>query len=123
MADEPKIENARIRHTTLGYEDHGIFTCMLHLDYGGAGQGAGGYALDTPVHDETGRFICRQGTAFGMRMIARILKVVGVQAWEDLPGKYVRVRHDLGKVHAIGNLLVDEWLDFAAFAKEQRDAQ
>ena len=101
---ERQIVNARIRSTHLGYEDHGIFTFLLDLDYGGAGQGFGTYALDE--HDGKRRV----GTASGMGIIIEILKVVGVEKWEDLPGKYVRADAEHIKVHGIGNVLEDKWL-------------
>lgn len=37
---------ATIGFTRLGREDHGIFTFMIDLDYGGSGQGAGNYSLN-----------------------------------------------------------------------------
>ena len=43
MKPQGEIRNAVIQSTMLGYEDHGILTCFLHLDYSGAGQGFGGY--------------------------------------------------------------------------------
>ena len=63
-----EIVNARIRSTTLGVEDHGIFTAWLNLDYGGSGQGFGGWALDgKPVkRDAHSR---RPGTAYGCEFI------------------------------------------------------
>jgi len=112
-----QIVNAKIERTTLGYEDHDILTFYLNLDYGGAGQGFGGFALDEPIHD-AGRFVGRIGTAFGMEAIHRVLDVVGVRRWEDLPGKYVRADQEHSKVHRIGNILTDDWLDLEALAKE-----
>jgi hypothetical protein len=120
----PAIEtkNARIQSTMLGIEDHGIMSFSLYLDYGSSGQGAGGYCLDTPVKDSNGRFIKRVGTAAGTTIIMEILRVVGVDKWEDLPNKHIRVRADHCKVHAIGHLLKDEWLDFGAFFEQQTTA-
>jgi len=113
MSTEVMEGNARIRSTMLGVEDHGVFTFMLDLDFGGSGQGAGGYVLDE-YKKELKR---RVGCAEGMELIARVLWVVGVEKWEALPGKYVRVRHDWSKVHAIGNVIEDKWLDFEEFWK------
>lgn len=112
-----ETKNALITGTMLGIEDHGIMSFMLYLSYGGCGQGAGGYALDTPVK-ENGKFLCRIGTAEGLSMIMRILEVVGVGKWEDLKGKHIRVKADLSAVHAIGNILKDDWLDFTSFFTE-----
>jgi len=116
---ELKIQNAKITSTMLGVEDHGIFTCMLYLDYGGAGQGAGGYAMDTPknIGDKT----VRVGTIFGMQLIIEVLRVVGVSKWEDLPGKHVRASASYDKVVAIGNVLRDDWLNFSDLAARYKD--
>lgn len=117
-----KIEtkNAKIESTMLGVEDHGIMSFMLMLDYGGGSiQGAGGYALDTPLKDNNGKFIKRVGGAPGMTLIMRILEVVGVDKWEDLKGEHIRVKAEFTSIHAIGNLLKDDWLDFKEFFKDQ----
>ena len=82
---------ARIECTSLGYEDHGVFLWWLHVDYTGSGQGIGGYVLDEPIKDDTGKFFKRCGTAYGMDVIIRVLKVVGVVEWEDLKGCRVYV--------------------------------
>ena len=108
-----EIKNAKIESTTLGYEDHGIFTFMLHLDYGHSGQGFGGYALDEPKPPLDRLRVDRQGTAMGMQVIIEILNTVGVQNWEDLPGQYIRVEADHTKVIRIGHLLEDKWFDMA----------
>ena len=112
-----ETKNAVIQSTQLGKEDHGIMSFMLTLDYGGSGQGAGGYALDTPIK-KGGKFVKRIGSAAGMSLIMAVLQVVGVENWEDLPGKNIRVRSEHAKVHAIGHFLNDEWLDFKMFWDE-----
>ena len=89
----------------LGYEDHGILTCMLMLDYGGTMQGFGGYAFDQWDGKR------RVGGAFGTEFIARIMNVVGVDEWESLPGKYVRAVADHSKVYRIGHITEDKWMD------------
>ena len=43
-----EMELATIGFTKLGRGVHGFFTFVLDLDYGGSGQGAGGYALNDP---------------------------------------------------------------------------
>ncbi len=116
-----ELKNALIEDTMLGYEDHGIMTCFLYLDYGDSGaQGAGGYCLDTPKKEKDGKF-SRKGVALGMDLIMRILNIVGVSKWEDLKGKHIRVKASLSGVQAIGNFLKDDWLDFKEFYKEIDD--
>jgi hypothetical protein len=89
-----QIELGKIEDTFLGYEDHDIFTFWLYLDFGGSVQGFGGYGLDTPKHDENKKFIGRFGTATGMGVIISILKAVGVNKWEDLPGKVIWIKRE-----------------------------
>lgn len=100
-------KNAKITGTMLGIEDHGILSAMLYLDYGGAGQGFGGYAMDT--WDEG--FRRRVGAAFGAEFILRVLHTVGVERWEHLKGQHVRVRADHSKVYAIGHIIEDRWFN------------
>lgn len=111
MQEGLKERNALIKSTFLG---GGIFTFWLNLDYGGAGQGAGGYGLDTSVDGE------RVGTASGLTLIMEILKTLRVESWEELPGTFIRVRHNDNRIHAIGHILENRWLDFSEFWKEQR---
>lgn len=121
--NEVEIKNARITSTMLGYEDHGILTCMLMLDYGDCGaQGFGGWALDKYVK----QIDARVGTEYGMQFIVEILKTVGVEKWEDLIGKHIRVKAEHFKVHAIGNLLRDTWFspeEFSAKCREKETAR
>lgn len=94
-------EIAKIKKTFLGYEDHGVLTAFLHVDYGGAQQAIGGYQLDCPS---------------GAVWIARVLKACGVASWEQLPGRTIYVRRDTnGRVLGIGPLPTEpgEVFDFA----------
>lgn len=105
------LQNASIKSTKLGFEDHGIMTLWLNIEYGGGcGQGAGGYALDEPV-TVIGK-IDRVGSAKGMDLIMKILKIVGAKSWEDLPGKYIRVYSNHNGIGAIFNILDDRGLWF-----------
>ena len=120
MEEVREIRNATITSTFLGVEDHGFFTFFINLDYGGAGQGFGGYGMDEPVNDAAGKFLGRRGHAFGAESIMRVLKVLGVEKWESLPGTSVRADASWGKVHRIGHYLKDEWVDLDAIAAEMR---
>lgn len=91
-----ETRNAKITGTFLGFEDHGCFTAFVNLDYGGSGQGFGGYFLNGPV--------C-------WRWIAGVLETVGVSSWEELKGKHCRADFETAKVHRIGHLLEDRWFD------------
>ena len=115
-----ETKNAKITGTMLGIEDHGIMTFMLHLKYGGSSsQGAGGYGLD----EYRKTLDKRVGTAFGMELVKAILETVGVNTWEELPGKMIRVKADHQKVHAIAHVLDDNWLDFAEFYEANKEKE
>ena len=118
MNAQTEIQNAKITSTMLGVEDHGILSAWLNLDYGGSGQGFGGYALD--VWDESRQK--RIGQAYGAEFIRRILEVLEVTKWEKLPGTPCRVRASHSKVEAIGHYLKDQWFDPAALANEDLTA-
>lgn len=84
MSDNPKgkIRNAKIESTKLGFDRGAIMSCWLHLDYGGGGQGFGGYVLWNSYHDD-------YETKWGAEYIESVLKTVGVESWEELPGKHI----------------------------------
>ena len=78
---------ARIERTMLGVEDHGIFTSMLYVTYGGqARQGVGGFAIKTVA----GPFI------------QRTLEACGVESWEQLVGRTIHVLLDEKTRLAVG---------------------
>jgi hypothetical protein len=102
------IKNAIIEGTTLGVEDHGIFTAMISLDYGDSGhQGFGGYAFDEWQEEKKKRV----GVGFGIDFIRSVLETLEVETWEDLIGTHCRVDSEHCKVHKIGHILKDKWFD------------
>lgn len=108
------IKNARITSTMLGREDHGILTFMIYIKFdSGMHCGVGGYVLDE--YDPVNKV--RIFKPKSMEVISKILDVVGVNSWEELPGKYIRFE-DNGwgsMVTKIGNIMEDKWLDFKEF--------
>ena len=110
------IRNARITSTMLGREDHGIMTFMIYIDAGNFSCGVGGFRLDEFNMDSKTRVF----RAKSMEAVSEILKVVGVDKWEDLPGKYIRFE-DNGwgsTVTKIGNIIDDKWFDMKNFFAE-----
>ena len=78
------IKNARIKSTMLGREDRGIMTFMIFIEFDTCvACGVGGYALDR--YDKESK--TRVFRAESMEAISKLLEVVGVDKWEDLPGK------------------------------------
>lgn len=116
-SDLLETRNARITSTTLGNHDRGFFTFSLGLDYGDTRQTCGGLVLDSWDKANSKR----TGWKFGIDLIARILEVVGVDNWEDLKGKHIRVKCTWSSVDAIGNLLKDDWLNFSEFAEARKE--
>ena len=55
-----------------------------------------------------------------MELIRQIIELVGVEKWEDLPGKHIRVRADNSQVYEIGHYLNDRWLNFTTFFKDTK---
>lgn len=108
--DNNNICNAKITGTHLGYEDHGILTCTLSLDYGGSGQVFGGYSLDAPVKVK-GKFSHREATQYGMAFIKGILDALCVDSWEKLEGTHIRVMQTHSKVIKIGHIVQNRWFD------------
>lgn len=107
------IKNARITSTMLGREDHGIMTFMIYIDAGDFSCGVGGFCLDE-FNTTTQARVFR---AESMEAISKILDVVGVDKWEDLPGKHIRFE-DAGwgsTVTKIGNIITDKWFDMKNF--------
>lgn len=107
------IKNARITSTMLGREDHGIMTFMIYIDVGNFSCGVGGFCLDEFDPAKQARVF----RAKSMEAISKVLEVVGVDKWEDLPGKYIRFE-DNGwgsAVYRIGNIIDDKWLDMREF--------
>lgn len=87
-----EIENAKINSTFIGFEDHGVFAVNVDMSGESWGQGTGCYSLTDP------------------QWIANLLRVIKVNSWEDLPGKFVRVRRSNGyDIDAIGHLIEDRW--------------
>jgi hypothetical protein len=105
-----RIENARITSTSLGYEDHGIMTAFVYLEGDGWGVGFGGYALDGYDKDARQRWAAN---GFGLEFIRAVMRVAGVEQWEKLPGKVVRVDTEGagGRALRLGHFLKDDWFD------------
>ena len=108
-----EIKNARITRTMLGREDHGIMTFSIFIHTDMYDCGVGGYAIDGYDRDTKSR----KFTASGLEAISKILEVVGVDTWEQLPGKYIRIKDNgWGKpVDEIGNLIEDKWFNLREF--------
>ena len=98
--------NAVIERATITDDDHGLLTAYLHLDYGGCGQGFGGWSLYLPK-----AFRHHGGPNYAGHFIWRCMEIAGVHEWSDLAGKTIRVRQEHSKVHAIGHIVKNDWFN------------
>jgi len=108
-----EIKNAVIESAEITTADRGILDCWLSLDFGGAGQGFGGYALYLPRS-----FSHHQILSVAGHHLFRIMEIAGVEKWSQLKGRTIRVEGSWSKIHRIGHIVKDDWYcpmdDFAA---------
>ena len=116
-----EIKNAKIIDAKLFIEEHDILTFMIHIDAGMFSCGIGGYALDqlSWAGEKYKSEQVRKANPAGLECMRKIMEVVGVTRWEDLPGKHIRYE-DNGwgsTVDKIGNITEDKWIDIREFFK------
>jgi hypothetical protein len=115
-----EIKNAKIKSTSIEIEDHGFLTAWLHLDYGGSGQGFGGYALGRSTKKEIAEPRKDNSGIFAAAFLREIMETVGVYKWDELVGKTIRVKYlnFHSPIIAIGNIIEDRWFDPKALANQ-----
>ena len=101
-----ETNNAIITHAVITCEDHGLLSAWLTLDYGGSGQGFGGYALYLPKSFAHHTLLSSAG-----HFIYRVMEIAEVTEWNKLIGKTIRVKAEEHKVQAIGHIIKDDWFD------------
>ena len=108
-----RIENAKIEDVNLSMADHGCMTLSMTLIANGWGCVYGGYVLGYGYLGSN-HF---EGTAKGLESIMRIMDVVGVECFNDLKGKYVRVATKGwgNNVYILGNVIEEKWFDQKSF--------
>ena len=103
---------AKIKDTQLGFEDHGIFTATLYLDYGGSSQGAGLRMLSYSPPPEREPI----GSSKGIDHLMGILSACGVDSWEKLKGRTIYAFFDNDNynepVKGLGPLPTEKGKDF-----------
>ena len=116
-----RIENALITNVDRSMADHGCFTLAMTLEGGGWGVVYGGYCLGKGYLGADDDFF--DGNAAGMEYLMRIMDTVGVEKFQDLRGKYVRValKGWGDSVKIIGNIIKDKWFDAETFFVDKKE--
>ena len=111
-----EIINAKITNVSLTMRDHGVLTFFLTVEGSGWGCNVGGYVIGKGYLGAD----TFEGSAKGIEAMMRIMDTVGVDRWEDLAGKYVRIESEGwgGIIHKIGNVIKDKWFDMKEFFSE-----
>lgn len=99
-----EIKNAVIESVTFDTE-RGL-SMWVHLDYGGSGQGFGGYMLYGPKG-----WGCHNTANIAGHFIWRILEVSGVSDISKMKGKTVRAKVEDGLVVALGHIIKENWFE------------
>lgn len=111
--------NAKIKSADFGYCEHGFLTFEIWLDApSGKYYRFADYALDEPVIRNGKRE--RIPTQEGFKCLTAIMQTVGVSHWNELKGKYVRIKVDeqnsmFCNISVIGNLMEEKWFNIEAF--------
>lgn len=115
-----RIKNALIENVDLSMADHGCLTLAMTLEGGGWGVVYGGYCLGKGYLGADDDFF--DGSAAGMEYLIRIMDTVGVEKFQDLKGKYVRVAtKGCDTVKIIGNIIKDKWFDAETFFTDKKE--
>lgn len=115
------IKNALIESVDLSMDDYGCLTLTMTLKGAGWGVNYGNHCLGKGYLGADDEFF--SGSAAGMEYLMRIMDTVGVERFQSLKGKYVRVAtKGWGEiVKIIGNILEDKWFDAETFFTDKKE--
>lgn len=98
------IHNAVIEAATLRIERGFILDSWVHVHYGACGQGFGGFALYLGKTSSNHTIKSPAG-----HWLYRVMEIAGVEDWQHLKGKAIRVRMVNDRIEAIGHIIKDDW--------------
>ena len=114
-----KIENAQISSADLSMAAYGVLTLEMPITGSGWGCVYGGRVIGQGYlgADEF------KGSPMGIEYIMRIMDIVGVENFNEMSGKYIRVaRTGWGDpIKIIGNLITDRWFDADRFFENTKE--
>ena len=119
LVDGYEIKNAKITSVDLSMADHGVLCVEITLEGGSWGCVYGGYVLGKGYVDADDDYF--EGDANGMESIIRIMDVVGVNRFNDMTNKIVRVAtKGWGSIiKIIGNVIEEKWFDIDSFYNDK----
>lgn len=109
-----KVENAKITDVSISMADHGCLTFQIYLEGDGWVSAFGGYRIGNGYLGAD-KFTAKSGA--GLVAMMKIMDAIGVERWEDLKGKYVRIASNI----AIGNIIEDKWFNAKEFFDNYKD--
>ena len=112
-----KIENAKITSVDLSMADHGCLVLSLVIEGNGWGVCFGGHVIGKGYLGAS-EF---EGYERGTEYIMRIMDTVGVEKFNSMKGKHIRVAtKGWGEsVKIIGNIIDDKWFNVEEFFKNE----
>lgn len=115
-----EVENCKITNVSLTMADYCSLTFWITVEGAGWGCNIGGYKIGSGMLGAKPENFSAE-TGSGLVAIMRIMDTVGVEKWEDLKGKYCRVKVEGwgGTIHCIGNIIKDKWFNIADFFAEE----
>lgn len=108
FSTEYEIQNARIESASIRFDRGTFLSIWLGLDYGGTGQGFGGFVLGAKT-DGSAKAAAGNREAYAALFIVRVMEIAGVDDWSDLVGKTIRAEANHSNVRRIGHILKDDW--------------
>ena len=114
-----KIENAQISSADLSMADYGVLTLEMPITGSGWGCVYGGRVIGKGYLGAN-EF---KGSSMGIEYIMRIMDIVGVEKFNEMSGKYIRVaRTGWGNpIRIIGNLIENRWFDADRFFENTKE--
>lgn len=111
MSDIVAVKNAIIK--SARFDNERGLSAWLDLDYGGSGQGFGGFMLYVPSSwGRPGELPKEPQLNYCGHWIYRCLEIAEVSDWSKLAGRTIRVRgEEWGPKSAIGHIVKDDWFD------------